>query len=147
MPHKRHSKKLLNTKGENSGVGLIANKDKDLRRELEQCETKVWDALVAGDMDADAAALHEDFLGVYSSGFSPKADHVNQLKDGPTVKSYNLFELRARPLGNGHALLSYRAEFTRAQCDVSETMYVSSIWQHTAKGWINIFSQDTPAKE
>jgi len=124
---------------------LNTNKHEDLLSALKRCETKVWDALVAGDMHADAAALSDDFFGVYSSGFSPKDDHVNQLKGGPTVKSFELFDLHARALGDDHALLSYRADFTRAQGTASETMYISSIWQRTAGGWINIFSQDTPA--
>ncbi|MGJ8528867.1 DUF4440 domain-containing protein [Maritalea sp.] len=123
------------------------NSDNMLLLELKQCETNVWDALVAGDMEADSAALHQSFLGVYASGFSPKSHHVNQLENGPTIKSFALSDLQARHLGDDHALLSYRADFTRAHRDEQETMYVSSIWQRTQNGWINIFSQDTPAAD
>lgn len=114
-------------------------------KEILHCEECVWQALVDGDQAADAAALHDDFLGVYSSGFAAKDDHVNQLAQGPTITSYQLLDARTMPLGEGHVLLSYKATFTRASRDNPENMYVSSIWKHTPQGWVNVFSQDTPA--
>jgi hypothetical protein len=113
--------------------------------ELTACETHVWDTLVAGDQSADAKALHDQFLGVYPDGFAEKSDHTGQLADGPTVTEYTLTELQTKPLGPNHALLSYRADFTRAAKSIPDTMYVSSIWQRATTGWINIFSQDSPA--
>ncbi|WP_417838614.1 DUF4440 domain-containing protein [Tritonibacter scottomollicae] len=116
-----------------------------LLQELSACERAVWDALVRGDADADAALLCESFLGVYSSGFADRADHSAQLHHGPTVEAYDLTELQARALGAGHGLLSYRASFQRTGRQSPEVMFVSSIWQRRGAGWINIFSQDTPA--
>ena len=113
---------------------------------LTACETAVWDALVRGDAAADAAALAGDFLGVYSDGFARKSDHVGQLANGPTVQSYTLSQCTARALGPVHALLCYRAQFLRPGQDTAEAMYVSSVWQRTDAGWINIFSQDTPER-
>ena len=118
-----------------------------LLQELEVCETAVWDALVRGDMKTDEAALDDGFLGVYSDGFAEKMDHVQQLADGPTITSYQLSDLRVLSLGNDHAVLSYRAEFLRSQKTESEAMYVSSIWRRSETGWINVFSQDTPATD
>ena len=114
---------------------------------LTTCETAVWEALVRGDKTADAAALHDGFLGVYSDGFAAKSDHVCQLDDGPTVQSFALSGCRVLPLGKDHAVLSYKAEFVRTGRDQAEAMYVSSIWQRTEKGWVNVFSQDTPASD
>ena len=113
----------------------------------------MWEALVEGDADADAAALCDSFRGVYTDGFAGKSDHCGQLGSGPTVSSYRLSLLRARALGCDHALLSYRADFTRPGQRAPEAMFVSSIWQrqprqgarHPAPLWRNIFSQDTPA--
>ena len=119
--------------------------DNTLLAELTACETSVWDALVAGDKASDDAALHSQFLGVYPDCFSSKSDHTGQLGHGPTVTEYTLSELQTKSLGPDHALLSYRADFTRAAKTAPEAMYVSSIWQRTGAGWINIFSQDTPA--
>lgn len=130
---------------------LIMNTDSQtndtLLATLAQCETNVWDALVNGDMQADDAALADGFLGVYSDGFANKADHVQQLASGPTVDRYALSDLRAKPLGDGFALLSYRAAFLRKGQTDFEAMYVSSIWQRTEDGWINVFSQDTAATD
>lgn len=117
----------------------------DLMQTLQCCETSVWDALVDGNADADNAALHSDFLGVYSDGFASKADHVGQLANGPSVARYSLADFQLKALGGEHAILSYRADFLRTGTDDPETMYVSSIWQRDPAGWINIFSQDTPA--
>lgn len=119
----------------------------DLLHTLTICETQVWQALVAGDAQADAAALDAAFLGVYPDGFAGKADHVGQVSNGPTIASYHLSGLRVLPLGAEHAVLSYYAAFHRVGQNTPEAMYVSSIWRQTAKGWVNIFSQDTPAAE
>lgn len=115
-----------------------------LLAELKLCETRVWEALVCGDMIADAEALDADFLGVYSDGFAGKVDHVRQLKHGPTIESFTLSRSRALPLGQDHAILSYRADFLRPG-NVPQAMYVSSIWKRHGAGWVNVFSQDTPA--
>ncbi|WP_108813950.1 nuclear transport factor 2 family protein [Loktanella sp. Alg231-35] len=112
---------------------------------LTRCETDVWDALVIGNMRADDAALDDGFLGVYSDGFAGKADHVQQLADGPTIQSFQLFDLRVLALGPDHAVLSYRAAYLRVHHSEPEAMYVSSIWRRKGQGWINVFSQDTPA--
>ena len=112
---------------------------------LKACETRVWDALVSGDGQADDAALDPDFLGVYSDGFSGKSDHVGQLDNGPTIRSYTLSDLRVIPLSDGLAMLSYRADYQRLTRSEPEAMYVSSIWKRNDTSWVNLFSQDTPA--
>lgn len=108
-------------------------------------ETSVWEALVRGDAKADAQALDDGFLGVYPDGFSGKSAHVSQLANGPTVAVYALDEARVLALGEGDALLAYRATYRKTGCDAPEVMYVSSIWRQGRDGWRNIFSQDTPA--
>ncbi|MEP4194217.1 MAG: DUF4440 domain-containing protein [Aliishimia sp.] len=116
----------------------------DLLNDLEAHERRVWDALVSGDATADAALLAADFLGVYSDGFASRAEHAGQLVEGPSVLHYDVSDIRARALGPEHAVLSYQAEFQRVGRDDIEVMFVSSIWQRHAAGWINILSQDTP---
>ena len=118
-----------------------------LCEELAACETRVWSALVEGDASSDAAMLDSSFLGVYQDGFSGKSDHVDQLADGPTIASYSLSGFRCRKLGENHALLSYRSDFRRCGKTHKEAMYISSIWERTGKGWINVFSQDTFASD
>lgn len=121
------------------------NGGSEFLEELRLCESDIWEALVRGDRQADHAALDDSFLGVYSDGFANKIDHVQQLVDGPTVVSYELSDLRVLSLGNEHAVLSYRADFLRRKKTEPEAMYVSSIWRRAEQGWVNIFSQDTPA--
>ncbi|QGX98214.1 nuclear transport factor 2 family protein [Roseovarius faecimaris] len=110
-------------------------------------ERQVWEALRRGDAAADAALLSADFLGVYPSGFAGRADHAEQLEDGPSVAGYRLTEARCLPVGEAHAMLCYRAEYRRPGQAEEEAMYVSSLWQREAAGWRNIFSQDTPVSD
>jgi hypothetical protein len=49
------------------------------------------------------------------------------------------------PLGPDHALLAYRATYLRVGRAAEEEMFVSSIWRRERTGWVNVFSQDTPA--
>ncbi len=116
-----------------------------LLAELIACETAVWQALVSGDAEADRAALAADFLGVYPDGFAGRDAHAAQLSGGPTVTGFRLSDARLLPLGADHAILAYRADFRRTGRTDDEAMYVSSVWQRAPSGWVNIFSQDTPA--
>lgn len=119
--------------------------DETLLAALSACEHAVWQALVDGDMAADALALADGFVGIYSSGFAGKADHVGQLTDGPTVARFILSEMQVMPLGHDHAVLYYSARFQRPAVDGWEQMYVSSVWCRDGDGWVNMLSQDTPA--
>jgi len=112
--------------------------------ELLTAETAVWQALVAGDAAADAAALAPGFLGVYPTGFAGRDDHVGQLAGGPTVAAFLLDDPRVLAPAPDLALLAYRATFRRPGSTAQETMFVSSLWQRQGGGWINLFSQDTP---
>lgn len=125
----------------------MGNEQSELLEELQMCETRIWEALVDGDMQADAEKLHSDFLGVCSAGFADKFDHIQQLEDGPVVKHFFLSDCRVLPLGHDYAVLSYRAEIQWIAKTATETMYVSSIWQRNERGWINVFSQDTQAAD
>ena len=69
----------------------------------------------------------------------------------PDILRRNLFGgialamLMPQPLGADHAILAYRADFRRTGRTDDEAMYVSSVWQRAPSGWVNVFSQDTPA--
>jgi len=114
--------------------------------QFSKLENIVWQALVEGDRSADDRMLEDDFLGVYDSGFSDKAGHVGQLGSGPTIAEYRLSQHRLLHLSEGVVLLSYLADFRRVGHGQSESMYVSSIWRASRRGWLNIFSQDTKAR-
>ena len=108
-------------------------------------ETRVWQALISGDAAADGAMLTREFLGVYPSGFASRSDHTGQLDGGPVMQHYKLSDTRLLAIGPDHALLCYRADFTRAGSDKPEAMFISSLWERHHTGWLNSFSQDTPA--
>ena len=118
-----------------------------LLAELTEAESRVWQALLDGDPDADAAALSDDFLGVYPTGFSDKAGHVAQLTAGPTVTDYQITDGRIMRLGGDYVLFAYRADYRRPGDADMQVMYISSIWKRRGDGWINVFSQDTPSQQ
>ena len=114
-----------------------------------ELETRVWNALMRGDAAADESLLASSFLGVYGSGFASKQEHVRQLENGPTVRSFSIEIPRLIELGPSIAVLSYRALWSRpgnGQLQYKSTMYVTSIWQKLGDVWLNVFSQDTPAQ-
>ena len=115
-----------------------------LLAELLAAETGVWQALNAGDAEADAAVLAPEFIGVYPDGIAGADIHAGQLDDGPTIADYALSQARAMAVGEGHGLLVYHVRYLRAGKREWEAMYVSSLWRREAAGWRNLFSQDTP---
>jgi hypothetical protein len=119
-------------------------KEHDIERFM-SLETEVWEALAAGDGEADERLLSDDFLGVYTDGFADRAAHVAQLAGGPTVSEYSLSEARLMVLSDDMVVLAYRAEFRRPDEAEPESVLISSIWQEREEKWVNIFSQDTPS--
>jgi hypothetical protein len=107
-------------------------------------ESAVWDALVAGDADADQALLADDFVGVYPDGFAGRLQHAETLAGGPTIAEYAIDSARLVPVSDSAALLCYAATYRRAGATEAERMYVSSLWCHRDGRWVNTFSQDTP---
>ena len=110
-------------------------------------EKKVWDCLLSGDPDADSQLLADDFLGVYASGFSGKACHVNALKNGPLIVNYEISEARIKVLSTDIVLLSYVAKYKHNNTSIVTSMYITSIWKNFSGVWKNIFSQDTMGSE
>ena len=111
-------------------------------------ESRVWQALADGDVEADMELLDSCFVGVYDSGFASREDHAGQLSGGPCVGEFSICEPRLLQLAPDTALLSYRATFTRlagAAAQPSQTVYVSSVWRRRGENWVNVFSQDTSA--
>ncbi len=119
-------------------------KQTDFKETLLALETRVWDALVTGDGDADGALLSEDFIGVYPDGFAGKDAHTGQLDSGATVAEYRLSEVQVRATGADGGLLIYRADYLRIGKSDWEVMLVSSLWERRNGNWVNSFSQDTP---
>lgn len=114
--------------------------------ELIALESSVWEALRRGDSTADNELLAADFLGVYPTGFADRADHVEQLVDGPTVLEFAIHDAQMLEVSTSHVLLAYRAEYRRPGNKEAalEEMYVSSLWSNRDGSWVNVFSQDTP---
>ena len=133
------------TRGYSNFMTEKSHSDSMLLDEILALETQVWRALVAGDPEADASLLTADFLGVYPSGFATKAEHCGQLTDGPVMQVFSLDHTQLRVISPDSVLLSYRAQYQRTGRPHQEVMYITSLWQRRADGWLNSFSQDTPA--
>lgn len=108
-------------------------------------ESRVWDALLHGDPDADRELLSADFVGVYPTGFADRVEHADQLATGPSITSYAIADARLIEVASDAVMLCYRAEFQRPGGTGGEVMFVSSLWVLRDGRWWNTFSQDTPA--
>lgn len=108
-------------------------------------EKKVWNCLLIGDAKIDSQLLADDFLGVYTNGFSEKTHHVNALKNGPVISGYEISEARMKALSPDTILISYLANYKCSKSLTSRSVYITSIWQKQLSAWKNIFSQDTMA--
>ena len=106
-------------------------------------ERQVWEALKAADVEADASLLADDFLGVYDSGYGTKADHLTQIRNGPTVAHYEIDAAHLVHVSPSLAVLSYRAIWRHVQEQGKRVYYITSIWERRDNRWLNIFSQDT----
>jgi hypothetical protein len=108
-------------------------------------ESRVWEALVSGDADAEHELLSEDFLGVYPSGFATRDEHADQLSDGPVTTSYSIVDARLIEISADAVMLCYRADHQPVGRAEPETMFISSLWVERDGRWWNTFSQDSPA--
>jgi len=109
-------------------------------------ERQVWEALKNGDVNADANLLSDDFLGVYEAGISSKEDHLEQLRNGPVVSSYEIGSAQLIQLGPEIVSLTYSATAIFLKNETQDTQnlfYITSIWARRLNKWVNIFSQDT----
>jgi hypothetical protein len=112
-------------------------------------ESQVWEAFVAGDAQADARVLADNFIGVYSTGFSNRAEHCSALRNGPIAQRYEIQDPRILVLSDSLVMLMYLAVWERANSApgrVPKKMYISSLWQNADGHWKNVFSQDTKAE-
>src|SRR4051794_3408888 len=91
-------------------------------------ESRVWDALVSGDADADRELLSDDFVGVFPTGFANRADHADDLADGPSIASFIITDARLIDVSEDAALLCYRADYRRPGHSIDEVMFISSLW-------------------
>lgn len=112
-----------------------------------ELERKVWQALVDGDAGADRTLLSDDFVGVYSTGFANRDDHVSQFVSAPTVSSYSIEQALLIEVSGNAAMLCYLAVFQRPGDEAIHRMFVSSLWCERNGMWVNTFSQDTPADD
>jgi hypothetical protein len=109
-------------------------------------EDAVWQALRQGDAQADARLLADDFVGVYESGVSDKAGHVEQLRSGPVVASYAIERPRLLLQTPDVLVLTYTSTSRHPAQPAHEpdrTLFVTSIWCQRDGHWVNVFSQDT----
>jgi len=109
-------------------------------------ERQVWEALKNGDVNADANLLSDDFLGVDETGISSKEAHLEQLRNGPVISSYEISSAQLIQLGPEIVSLTYSATAIFLKNETQDTQnlfFITSIWARRLDKWVNIFSQDT----
>ena len=114
---------------------------------FKRLETAMWTSLVEGDGAAADGLLSSDYLGVYTTGFSDRADYIAALANGPIAASFEISESRIFVVSDTAVMYSYRADFKSRQDGPTEVMYISSLWCKREGRWVNVFSQDTPGEK
>ena len=113
-------------------------------------ESQIWDSLVRGDKISESQLIADDFLGVYETGYSNKAEYLSQLDRGPSIHRFIIFNPRLLAINSTNVALTYQVDFMALKNNDPEpkqTMYVTSIWSLRSENWVNIFSQDTLASQ
>jgi len=131
-----------------TGAAQFSSPDPDLGFFI-ALERRVWEALATGNVGADTELLDAAFVGIYPDGVASRADHAAQVSSGPSVGRYAIDAARLLRLSPDAMLLSYHASYTRPgdpATTPAHVMYVSSIWARRGPRWVNVFSQDTPAR-
>lgn len=114
---------------------------------LEQRENAVWQSVKAQQIDAFAANLAPNFIGVYNDGFYDKARQVAFVR-GQNVRSFRISNFSSRAIGGGDVLLTYRLDVrgNKGKDNFSGGYWATSLWHRSGRNWTMVYHSDVKAK-
>jgi len=120
-----------------AGAADAAPPKSDPATEAIAMENKILKAVNAGDKEALAAFLADDFIQMHSRGRESKADILKTITitEGPLPKIY---DMKAQLLAPDVVNVTYRMGGEEMEADVQ---WLSSVWVRRDGRWLNVFSQ------
>jgi hypothetical protein len=116
-----------------------------IEEDLHGLELTLLQATTRKDASQLTQLLTEDFVEVGSVGAAFTREEIIEALARETPTQWTIENLKARPLGAGVVLVTYRA--TRIRPGERVVSLRSSIWKHDAGRWRMAFHQGTLTKE
>jgi ketosteroid isomerase-like protein len=109
-------------------------------------ERAALDALKSGDVAAFAAVTTDDGIFVDAHGLATKPQAVKNVSD-LRLTDYTMADVRFVPVSAEGGLVAYTLteSGTSQGKPFSARVYVSSVWVHSGRDFVCVFSQETPA--
>ena len=100
-------------------------------------ETTMWEFVKEKQMDAFAAMLMPNFLGIGSHGVVDRAGEIDGVRQGHLL-SYKLSDVRTSRIGQDDLLLTYVADLTGEQAGrpAPVRIQVATLWHRTGGKWL-----------
>jgi hypothetical protein len=105
-----------------------------------QRETAVWQAVQGKHMDAFAASMSPDFVGVYSEGthYRPRELEIVRRQ---RLRSFAIHNFRSRMVGPDSMLMTYSADVqgTYKGASFSGRYWNTSLWHRSGGRWLTVY--------
>ncbi len=105
-----------------------------------QRETAVWQAVKAKDMDAFAASMSENFVGVYSDGTHDRARELRIVRN-QTLRSFAIRNFHARLIDRNDMLTTYSADVQGFEdgSTFSGRYWNTTLWHRSGGNWQTVY--------
>jgi hypothetical protein len=118
----------------------------DLKETITAKEKEMFEAIKNGDMDTFKSNLSENFISVYETGISDRAqelENIAKLK----IRSYEFSDVRVMQPAEGIAIIAYsfNAEGTYAEEEFSGKYHAGSTWVMSDGDWKAVMHTDMEA--
>jgi hypothetical protein len=112
-----------------------------------QRETAVWQAVKVKDMDAFAASMSPDFVGVYSEGTHDRERELRIVRN-QALRSFAIGNFHARLVDPNDMLVTYSADVQGMEDGSSFSgRYWNTSWWHQSGGkWLTVYHGESKAK-
>ncbi|TYK44022.1 nuclear transport factor 2 family protein [Actinomadura decatromicini] len=120
-----------------------------IENELRELEEKGWAAISVGDGDFYRGLVTDRTVCVEPDGLQTGRELADDIEANKSpFDDYTLDDVKVLPLGDGSALITYRATIRLTEADFSFELYMTSVYERGGDGgWKLVFHQQTPVKQ
>ncbi|MFC4049812.1 nuclear transport factor 2 family protein [Actinomadura syzygii] len=119
-----------------------------IENELRELEEKGWAAISVGDGDFYRGLVTDRTVCVEPDGLQTGHELADDIEANKSpFDDYTLDDVKVLPLGDGSALITYRATIRLTEADFSFELYMTSVYERGDDDWRLVFHQQTPVKQ